>query len=68
MSLKAFHVVFIIASILLAFGFAGWSWFTWRTAGPATYLWFAIGSGVVGCALVVYFAYVLKKLRNESYL
>jgi hypothetical protein len=68
MSLKAFHVLFIAASILLSFGFAGWCWFTWRTSGPANLLWFAIGSGVVGSALVFYFAYVLKKLRNESYL
>lgn len=68
MSLKAFHVVFIIASILLAFGFAAWALVHSRDDGQAGLLWMGIGSAVVGCALVAYFAYVLKKLKNESYL
>ena len=29
MSLKAFHIVFVVASILLAFGFAAWSLMTY---------------------------------------
>jgi len=67
MSLKAFHIVFIIASILLAFGFAAWSLVNWRD-GQAGLLWFGVGSALAGCALVGYFAYVLKKLKHQSYL
>lgn len=68
MSLKAFHIVFIIASILLAFGFAAWALVNGREAGEGALLWFAAGSGAAGCALVGYFAFVLKKLKHESYL
>jgi hypothetical protein len=68
MSLKAFHVVFIIASILLAFGFAAWALVNYAEAGEHSLLWYGIGSTVAGIALVGYFAYVLKKLRNVSYL
>ena len=68
MSLKAFHIIFIIASILLAFGFAAWSFWKWREAGQTALMWFGVGSGVSGCLLMAYFTYVLKKLKNESYL
>ena len=68
MSLKAFHVVFIIASILLAFGFAAWALVSYAEAGERSLLWYGVGSAAAGFALVGYFAYVLKKLRNVSYL
>jgi len=68
MSLKAFHIVFIIASILLAFGFAAWAFVNCSEEGRRSLLYYGIGSSVVGVALVGYFAYVLRKLRNESYL
>lgn len=68
MSLKAFHVVFIIASILLAFGFAAWALKNHSTGGQASLLYYGIGSGVAGVGLVGYFAYVLKKLKKVSYL
>lgn len=68
MSLKAFHVVFIIASILLAFGFAAWAWVNYSAEGQGSLLYYGIGSSVVGVGLVGYFAYVLRKLKNVSYL
>lgn len=68
MSLKAFHVVFITASVLLAF------WFGWfelsrysDTKAPAD-LWFGAGSCVAGFCLIAYGIYFLKKLKNISYL
>lgn len=68
MSLKAFHIVFIIASILLAFGFAAWSFISYFHAGPALHLWFGIGSLISGVVLVCYSKYFLRKLKDISYL
>jgi hypothetical protein len=68
MSLKAFHVVFIFASILLAFGFAGWSLHHYKHTGARMDLILGVGSGVVGIALLIYGKYFLRKLKNISYL
>ena len=69
MSLKAFHIVFIVASILLAFGFAAWSFLSYfRGGGPIAHLWFGIGSLVSGVILVCYSKYFLRKLKDISYL
>jgi len=63
MSLKAFHVVFVTASVLLAFGFAAWCFGAapdpgvgWRLAG--------VGSVLTGVGLVFYEAWFLKKTRG----
>jgi hypothetical protein len=68
MSLKAFHIVFVIASILLAFGFGAWSYFDYKEQGTTTDLVFAVGSTLAGVVLVIYFRAVLRKLKNISYL
>lgn len=68
MSLKAFHVVFIALSILLAFGFAAWELVTYRESGRLMDLLFGLGSAGAGVGLVFYGRYVLKKLRHISYL
>ena len=68
MSLKAFHIVFVIASILLAFGFGAWSYFDYRDQGTTADLIYAIGSTLAGIILVIYFRVVLRKLKNISYL
>jgi len=68
MSLKAFHVVFITASILLAFGFAAWSYSDYKDQGKTVDLIYALGSTLAGIALVIYFKIVLRKLKNISYL
>ncbi len=68
MSLKAFHVVFVIASILLAFGFGGWEIKSYSDFGRRMDLIFGIGSVAAGLALVAYFRYMLKKLKDVSYL
>jgi hypothetical protein len=69
MSLKAFHLVFIVASILLAVGFAIWSFMNYASPqGNKSDLVVAIVSGVVALALVGYEIYFLKKLKNVSYL
>ena len=65
MSLKAFHVVFVSASVLLAFGFAAFCFEAapdpgagWRFAGGASVL--------AGIGLGVYEAWFLKKTRGLS--
>ncbi len=69
MSLKAFHLVFIIASILLALGFGAWSYVNYRAPqGKTSDLVIAIVSGVIALGLVGYEIYFLKKLKNVSYL
>jgi hypothetical protein len=69
MSLKAFHLVFIVASILLAIGFGVWSYLNYSAPqGTTSDLVVAIISGTVALGLVGYEIYFLKKLKNVSYL
>ena len=68
MSLKAFHVVFIAISILLAFAFAAWELKLYSEERRLMDLGFGVGSGIAGITLIVYGRYVLKKLKHISYL
>jgi len=69
MSLKAFHVVFITAAILLCLGFGVWMLRDYRgPEGSAGDLWMGVGSLVAAVSLVVYEGFFLKKLKNVSYL
>ena len=63
MSLRSFHVVFISASVLLAFFFAAWclrpgveAGVSWRLAG--------LVSAAFGLGLVAYEAWFLRKTRG----
>lgn len=58
MSLKAFHILFIFLSVVLA---AGCAW--WAFANEAS-LAFGIGSAVVAVGLVIYGIQFLKKTRK----
>jgi hypothetical protein len=68
MSLKALHIVFIVASIVLAFGFGAWSLNEFFQGGVRSNLWYGVGSLVAGVLLIIYGKAVLKKLKNISYL
>lgn len=69
MSLKAFHVLFITAASLLAFGFGAWLIREYRSPmGDTSDLIWAVCSIAVGIALLVYERFALKKLKNVSYL
>ena len=61
-------MVFITASVLLAFGCAAWSVVTYADAGRAVDLIFGVASGLTGIGLILYGRYVLRKLKNISYL
>ena len=68
MSLKAFHVIFITAAVLLAFGFGAWMLDMHKDSGAASDYNLGVGSLVVGVVLVVYEVYFLRKLKKVSYL
>ncbi|HWF18537.1 MAG TPA: hypothetical protein VG754_04690 [Verrucomicrobiae bacterium] len=69
MSLKAFHLVFIVASILLAVGFAAWEFVGYFSPhGGAWDLVAGIGGLLTAIGLVFYERYFLKKTKNVSYL
>ncbi len=58
MSLKVFHLLFIVLAILLAIGCALWAFL--NDAGVA----FGIGSAVSAVALVIYGIWFLKKSQK----
>ena len=69
MSLKAFHIVFILASTLLAIGVSGWCFRQYVSPeGVRSDLVYALGSALSALALLVYGKYFLKKLKDISYL
>ncbi|GAC1339891.1 MAG: hypothetical protein NVS2B9_03350 [Myxococcales bacterium] len=64
MSLKAFHVFFILVSTLFAFGFGVWGLAEHhRTGAPGT-LGLAVVGIVAGGALVAYGLWFLRKLKG----
>jgi hypothetical protein len=65
MSLKGFHVVFVSASALLAFGFAAWCIGAVPEPGTGRLLSGAASVGV-GIGLFIYGAWFLKKMRGVS--
>lgn len=68
MSLKAFHLVFIIASIALAFGFGVWLAMNFFSEGGVMNLISALLSFGAGTGLIFYERYFLKKTKNQSFL
>ena len=68
MSLKTFHVVFVVVSTLLAVGFGVWAFGHYRQGAGTGYLLTAGGSVLVAGSLVVYGRWFLKKLKDVSYL
>lgn len=69
MSLKAFHLVFIVAAILLALCFSAWALVGYFSQQGGTWeLVAGIGSLLVAVGLIFYERYFLKKTKNVSYL
>ncbi len=68
MSLKAFHLVFVAASILLGLGVGGWGVLEYRSTGELGAL---ILGGIfltMGLGLLVYGKRMLKKTKDIGYL
>lgn len=68
MSLKAIHIVFIIASVLLCFGFGWWLYTQFEENQVSAYLFSSVLSGLTGLGLIAYGIVVLRKFRHISYL
>ena len=69
MSLKAFHVVFILASMALTIFFGGWALQDYFSpAGTRLDIIYVGLSILAGIGLVIYGRYFLKKLKHISYL
>jgi hypothetical protein len=64
MSLRAFHVIFIVCSILMSIGFSFWAYLNFQHYHTAGYLWTAILSLACAMGLVVYFIYFVVKIKG----
>lgn len=61
MSLRAFHIVFIVISALLAAGFAAWCFA--NASSDAAYKLMGAGSAAAFPALLVYLVWFVRKTR-----
>ena len=64
MSLKAFHIVFIIFSTLLAIGTSAWCVWIDLVEGASIYLAGAIASFATAVALIIYGIWFYKKMKR----
>ncbi len=67
MSLKAFHIFFMVVSILMSLGTATWAFFQYGQDGGSGNLILAITSLAAAGLLAVYARWFLRKLKNVSY-
>jgi hypothetical protein len=68
MSLKAFHLVFVIASILLGLGVGGWGIMEYRSNGEISALIMGLIFLIMGVTLTIYGNRMLKKTKHIGYL
>ncbi len=69
MSLKAIHIVFVIASCLMTTFFGVWAWSEFfKPLGTRAHLIYGVLSIAALVGLLVYGRYFLKKLKHISYL
>jgi hypothetical protein len=68
MSLKAFHVVFVAVSLLLALGLGGWFLVRFTGSRTVTDLMYGLGWIGFGAGLIAYGRYFFRKLRTIGYL
>lgn len=68
MSLKAFHIVFISVSAILAFGFGAWILIADSGLGATVNILGGILSFIVGVSLVLYGIRFLRKFQHIRFL
>jgi ABC-type Mn2+/Zn2+ transport system permease subunit len=66
MSLRAFHLLFIVMSVILTAFFAAWAFGEYRTSQDLTYAVAAVASLAAGIGLIAYLAAFLKKTKRLS--
>jgi hypothetical protein len=64
MSLKAFHIVFVIFSTLLALGVGAWCVWVNMVEGAPAYLAGAVASFASALALVIYGVWFYRKMKR----
>jgi hypothetical protein len=64
MSLKAFHIVFVVFSTLLALGLGVWCIWVDLVEGAPVYLAGAIASFTTAVALIVYGIWFYRKMKR----
>jgi hypothetical protein len=67
-SLKAFHVFFVVLSVLCALGFGAWAVNDYLRTGSGGILALGVLGFAAAAALVWYGSWFLRKLKNVSYL
>ncbi len=68
MSLKAFHIVFIVLSTALAVGLGVWAVDDFGRSASWVHLALGVGSFIGGGVLVWYGVWFLRKLKHVGYL
>ena len=68
MSLKAFHLVFVTVSVILAVGFGFWAILRYRVHAETALLLGGVGSWLGAIVLIWYGRWFLKKLKGVGYL
>lgn len=68
MSLKAFHIIFVSASIAISLFLGVWAFQSYRVTGSQVDLTYTVSSAVAVIALLGYGRYFLRKLKHISYL
>ncbi len=68
MSLKAFHIFFIVVSTALCLGFGVWATQDFARSGDWVQLALGVGSFIGSGVLVSYGVWFLRKLKGVSYL
>ena len=68
MSLKAFHIFFIVVSIATTVGFGVWATRDFAQTGSWVNLTLGTGSFVASVLLAVYGVWFLRKLKHVGYL
>ena len=66
MSLKAFHIVFVTASSLLSFVFAGWALHAHTATAKTSFLVVGLLSAAFGVLLIVYGFWFWRKIRTRE--
>ncbi len=67
MSLKAFHLLFIAASEVLLFGFAGYENYRYAEVTRSSVdLWIGFASSTFGVLLLIYLWFFVRKTKDIS--
>ena len=64
MSLKAFHIFFIVVSILLSLGLGWWNLSEYQLTENSSYLAWTIGSFVTGLGILIYLVSFIRKAKQ----